>query len=113
MNKKEKIKELMDMFAKIKAEGMEIFSRGDIYGSLYKGLEAIDGIDRNYQENLDKIKGNDYSEKITHLQDFSFKECCTVLTALLRYERFVEGVFYGAVRSGDVLKILSHAYTLL
>ena len=26
-----------------------------------------------------------------NLQDFTFKKCCTMLTAFLRYDRFVEG----------------------
>lgn len=116
MNKKEKIKELMDLFKNFKLdEEAEYHGYGtaEIYGALYKALEGMGELDHDYLNNFDKIKGDGFNEKIVHLQELSFKECCTLLTAILRYDRFVEGLFYSVVKSGDVLKILTHIYNIL
>ena len=107
MTKKEKINELIGVFENAKSDD------DSLYRTLYQGLEDIDALDLNYIDNLDKLEGNDYDEKMSHIDDFSFENCCTVLTALLRGERFVEGVFFEAVESGDVLRLLERAYDVL
>ena len=114
MNKKEKIRELIEVVASYDKEKLsERFSGGDLYTTLYKGLESMGEFDLNYIENLKKIKGATFNKKMANLQSFTFKETCTMLTAILRYDRFVEGLFNSAVRSGDVLRLLTRAYHTL
>ena len=84
----------------------ERFSGGDLYRTLYKGLDSI-------LNNMEKIKGTTLEDKMKNLQNFTFKECCTLLTAILRSDRFVEGLFNSVVISGDVLRLLTHAYDIL
>ena len=113
MNKKEKIKELMDAVTNInKKEFKERFGEADLYSKVYEGLESIDELDFNYMENLKKIKGKNFNEKMANLQNFTLEETFTMLTAILRYDRFVEGLFKSVVESGDVLSLLTHAYAI-
>ena len=107
MSKKEKIKELIEVFEKAKSDD------SSLYSTLYKGLKDIDAIDHNYMDNFKRLKGDDYAEKMSHLEEFTYENCCTVLTYLLRSERFVEGIFFEAVEAGDVLNLLQHAYEVL
>ena len=80
---------------------------------MYEGLEEIDAIDANYLDNFAKLKGETYDEKLSYLGEFTFNNCCTFLTAILRGERFVQGLFDEAVANGDVLKLLERAYEVL
>ena len=99
MTKKEKINELIGVFEKAKSDD------DSLYRTLYEWLKSIDAIDFNYINNFDKLEGKDYGEKISHISEFSFEVCCTVLTALLRDECFIGGVFF--LRHYDLLlKIL-------
>lgn len=111
---KEKIKELMDAVVSYDKEKLhERFSGGDLYRTLYKGLDSIGELDYDYLNNMEKIKGTTLEDKMKNLQNFTFKECCTLLTAILRSDRFVEGLFNSVVISGDVLRLLTHAYDIL
>ena len=106
-DKKAIIKDLQDLFSK---KNVPEDKMNDMYTQLYKGLDKIKSLDFNYIENFEKIKGANYDEKIKYLNDFSFDNCCTLLTFLLRGERFSEGLFEGAVKNGDVLQLLERAY---
>ena len=107
MTNKEKINELIGVFTNAKS------SDTSLYATLYNGLESINALDLDYLDNFDKLKGSTYQEKLSHINEFTFKNCCTVMTALLRGERFVEGVFFEAVESGEILRLLQRAYSVL
>ena len=82
------------------------FSKNDEYGELYKLLEDTGNLDVNY---ADHLKGRDAHKMGEKADTLTFKECCTVLTFLLRAERFSEGAFTGELADGTVYKLLKRA----
>ena len=108
-DKKKTLKNIRDLFAKSRTEKELEAEEADLYSKLYKGIENAGIIDYNYSENFAKIKGDNYSEKMEHVNDFTLKNCGTILTFILRGERFVERTFFEAVSSGNILKLLDRA----
>lgn len=108
---KETLKELYDLFAKERPK-IDGYMADDenLYSRLYRELEEYKALDYNYLDNFEKIKGEGLLDKMKHVDALTFKECCTMLTWILRSERFCEGSFYGEVNNGNVLKLLKRAY---
>ena len=100
--------ELRDMCRKPKFETINrtTYSKGNEYKKLYEMLENTGNFDVNYADNL---KGKSGYEMGANAENLTFKECCTVLTFLLRAERFSEGAFTGALADGTVYKLLKRA----
>ncbi len=98
--------ELRDMCKNPKFEqiGGMTFSKGEEYSRIYSGLEKTGNLDVNYADNL---KNNDGYELAANPEKLTFKECCTVLTFLLRAEHWSEGAFTEALADGSVYKVLS------
>ena len=90
--------------------GDETFSKRDEYRRIYEGLEKTDNFDVNYADNL---KGKDGYEMASNAEKLTFKECCTVLTFLLRAEQFAEGAFTEALSNGNVHKLLARAVEVM
>ena len=112
MNKKEEFIELRELCRK--NYEYEQYDSGDItvkgnvnpYSEVYTGLEDADCIDVNYMENRKKRKVKDIS-------NFTFKDCCTELTFLLRGERFSPGTFFNALKDKTVYKLLARAVEIM
>lgn len=79
---------------------------GNEYRKVYRMLDDTGNLDVNYADNL---KGRDGYEMAAKAETLTFKECCTVLTFLLRAERFSEGAFTGALSDGTVYRLLKRA----
>lgn len=90
--------------------GKNEFSKGDEYSRIYKGLEDIGVLDYDYFEHL---RGKDGYEMASQAEKLTFQECCTVLTFLLRAERFAEGAFTHALEEGTVYNILKRAVDVM
>ena len=112
-DKKQTIKKLRELFEKKRTAEELQEQEPKLYRTLYKGLEDVNGLDYEYLDNFRKIKGENYSEKIGHVNDFSFKDCCTLLTFILRAERFSDGFFYNAVSNGDVSRVLKRTKEIM
>ena len=108
-DKKKTLTKIRGIFAKNRTEKEIAQEEAGLYSELYQGLEDVGMIDYNYSENFDKIKGQNYPEKMEHVSDFTLKNCGTILTFILRGERFAEGTFFEAVSSGNILKLLNRA----
>ena len=104
--------ELRDMCRKpeIQQIGNMTFSKGDEYSRIYSGLEKTGNLDIDYADNL---KGKDGYELAANPSNLTFKECCTVLTFLLRAERWSDGAFTEALMDGSVYKVLSRAVEVM
>lgn len=73
---------------------------------LYESLYDLLGTDPNFSDNYAKIgKAPDY-------RGMSLFELRTVITALVRGERFCDGMIAQAIDSGDLLKILERIYEI-
>lgn len=88
------------------------------YSEVYKGLEETGNLDYDC---LRHLNGRGY-ELAGKPEKLTFSECCTVLTFLLRAERFTDGYFDGhyfggaftsALKDGTVYRILDRACELL
>ncbi len=67
---------------------------------LYENLYTLVELDHNYIENRKKLsKSPDYGT-------LTKEELSTVITSLVRGERFCDGLIAGAIENGDLLKIL-------
>ena len=86
------------------------FSKGDEYALVHKGLEKTGCFDRNYLANLD---GKDGYEMAENPEQLTFEECCTVLTFLLRAERFSEGLFDSMLENKTIYKLLKRAVEVM
>ncbi len=104
--------ELRDFCRKPELEkiGDEMFSKRDEYRRIYEGLEKTGNFDVNYADNL---KGRDGYEMASNAEKLTFKECCTVLTFLLRIERFSAGAFTEALSNGNIYKLLARAVEVM
>ena len=81
-----------------------LYSKNDEYQRIYEWLEKTGNIDSDYLDNL----GSKNAYALVHNPEkLTFKECCTVLTFLLRAEHWSEGAFFEALSDGDVYKLLS------
>ena len=107
--KKKKLLELRDMSGKdyeyeYSENSGNIFVKGNVkpYFNIANGLEELNLLDFDYLKNHNKIK----SDKIS---DYTFDECLTELTFLLRAERFAPGAFYEALEDKTVYKLLDRA----
>ncbi|MBQ4430642.1 MAG: hypothetical protein II877_03990 [Synergistaceae bacterium] len=100
--------ELRDMCKKPEFEtvGDMLFSKGDEYSRIYQGLEKAGNLDVEYADHIGERSGYELASQPEKL---TFKECCTVLTFLLRAERFSPMAFTGALQDGTVYKLLSRA----
>ena len=111
MSRKEtliKLRELCRKEYEYEEDGGDVFVKGDVdpYGEVYKGLEKAGCLDVNYSDNRKKRKAKNVS-------DFTFNDCCTELTFLLRGERFSPGTFYDALKDKTVFKLLERAVEVM
>ena len=58
-----------------------------------------DLIDKNYVENETALKDKD-------IESCSYNEVCTLLTSIIRGDRFVSGLIYSKFKDGTLLKLL-------
>ncbi|MBR0075479.1 MAG: hypothetical protein IJP96_06975 [Synergistaceae bacterium] len=113
-DKKEKLKELRDVFAKKRLtfdkDGFPRDTEG-IYSTLYKGLEKAKVLDSEYLKNFGKIvdKLGERLSGTDYMNELSFNECCTLMTFFLRGERMSPGHFFSRVKDGTILKLLDRA----
>lgn len=63
-------------------------------------------IDPEYPKNYEKMK-----EK--QIEDYSYEEVLTVITMVIRGDRFVSGHIYSCVKNGTMLKLLERLYSLV
>ncbi len=96
-----------------KAEKNEKGEYRALLAKIYWDLNGIDCIDAKYMTNFNKLDGDTYNEKITHIDSFSFENCCTVLTFLIYGNGLIRGIFTEAVDAGEVLALLQRAYDLI
>lgn len=83
---------------------------GDEYRKIYEGLEETGTLDADYAENLGDRNGYALAKNADVL---SFKDCCTVLTFLLRAEHWTPGAFNDALQSGSIHRLLKRAVEVL
>ena len=93
---------------------------GTLYERLYEELNDSDCLDKEYHEHIkilsDKYSpGSDYSYDVIihHVNEFSFDECCSMLTFIIRAERWSDGWFNECLANGDIYRLLSNAYELI
>lgn len=104
--------EIRDMCKTPKFEeiGGRLYSKNDESSKLHEVLDKTGNLDVDYADHLEGKNGYDMAAKAGRL---TFKECCTVLTFLLRAERFTEGAFTEALQDGTVYKLLSRAVEVM
>ena len=95
---------------KFETIGGHLYSKSDEYSELYDVLDKTGNLDVDYANHLEGKNGYDMATKAERL---TFNECCTVLTFLLRAERFTEGAFAEALQDGTVYKLLSRAVEVM
>ena len=83
-----------------------LYSKGDEYQELYKLLDETGNLDVKY---IDNLKGRNGYELAGQSEKLTFKDCCTVLTFILRAERWTDGAFGGELKNGNVYALLSRA----
>ena len=102
--------EIRDLCHNPEFEQNSRYTKNNEYQKLYKTLEDTNNLDVNYADNL---KGKNGYEMAKKAESLTFKECCTVLTFLLRAERFAEGAFTEALADGTVYKLLKRAVEVM
>lgn len=84
----------------------KVYSKSDEYARTYDVLEKTGNLDVKY---ADHLEGKDGYELASKPDKLTFKECCTVLTFLLRAEHWSDGAFTEALMDGSVYKVLARA----
>lgn len=90
--------------------GNEVFSKGNEISRLYEDLEKTSNLDVDYADHIGERNGY---ELASNPEKLTFKECCTVLTFLLRAEHWSPGAFVEALQDGTVYKLLSRAVEVM
>ena len=113
VNKKAVFNELSEIFG-----NEHNYSDGKLYSKLYMDFTAAECFDDDYFNNLIALKGkyspndrddNSYNAVIPYINKLSFKDCCTLLSFLLRAERWSEGWFEECLQNGSVKSLLERA----
>lgn len=63
-------------------------------------------LDQNYRENYEKIR-------VKKIEEFTYQEVLTVLTKIIRSDRFVSGELYNCVKNGSMLNLIERLYYLV
>lgn len=92
-------------------EEIDFSTSEDFYTQLYADIILTGIFDKQFSTNYKALQGNNYASKMSHILEFSFDDCCTLITYLLMIDRVVEGTFARAKASGDVKSLLERAYS--
>ena len=113
MDRKKVFTELRDLCKNKKKDDND----GSFYIRLYEDLEAAKCVDYDYRNSLEaaqkKYSVNEgehiYSSLIPHVKKLSFNECCSMITFLLRAERWSGGWIDECLGNGELYALLSRA----